>query len=77
MSSPKTRRYRVAEGRSLVLPRSIATAPTGENMRYEGGETFEIDLEKVDRYIRARVRAGDLEEIDISPLPTARKDGDR
>ena len=77
----KTRRFRVAEGRSVVMPRSVATAPTGENARYEGGDTFEIDLDKVDRFIRSRIKAGDLEEIDISPLPVAdgrsRKDGDR
>lgn len=77
----KTRRFRVADGRTVILPRSIAVAPTGQNARYVGGDTFEIDLEKVDRFIRSRVRAGDLEEIDISPLPVAdgrsRKDGER
>lgn len=73
----QVKRYRVADGREVALPRSIATAPTGENARYVGGDTFEIDLDKVDRFIRSRVKAGDLEEIDISPLPVARKDGDR
>lgn len=74
----KTKRYRVADGRVVVLPRSIAVDPTGNNAQYKAGESFEIDLDKADRFIRARVRAGDIVEIEEAPLPVAdgsRKDG--
>lgn len=82
MSAPT--KYRVAAGREVVLPHGLARAPSGENARYIAEETFEVDLENDEvtpfrRFLRARVRAGDLIEVDVSPRPTTsapRKGGD-
>jgi hypothetical protein len=77
-------RYRVADGREVVLPRGLGRAPSGENARFTGGETFEVDDENpehasLQRYIRGRVRAGDI-VIESRVMPTtttASKEGDR
>lgn len=83
--SENVTRYRVADGREVVLPRGVARSPTGENARYVSGETFDIDEENPEiavhqRFLRARVRAGDL-VIESQPMPTTasrtRKEGDR
>lgn len=63
------RKYRVVRG--FVLPTSIETAPGGVPRRLVADETLELDKSKADRFIRNRVRMGDLEEITAAPAPAA------
>ncbi len=66
------RRYR-SRGH-LALPMSVLPAAGGENMRLQPGDVFEIAAEKVDRFIRLRLSAGDLEDVTDAPVaPTAAK----
>jgi hypothetical protein len=72
--SEKITRYRVAEGREVVLPRGVARSPMGENARFKGGETFDIDEDNPEiavhaRFFRVRVSQGDL-IVDSGTVPT-------
>ncbi len=62
------RRFTVASGRVLVLPRSIAAGPGATNMRFTEGATLELAPGQVDRFIRNRIALGDL----VEQLPAAR-----
>jgi len=87
--SARIKRYRVAEGRTVIPPVGIVRAPDGGSARYAAGETFEIDLEHPEigthaRFLRARVRAGDLIEVEARDMPSTadassprRKDSDK
>lgn len=63
-----TRTFTVADGRTLTLPKGLLAGPGATNARYHGGETFELPASSVDRFIRGRLRAGDLTE---GPAPAA------
>jgi hypothetical protein len=89
----KVKRYRVAEGRTVIPPSGLVRAPDGSNARLVGGGSLEVDLSHpesatLSRYVRARVRAGDLVEVESVDMPTTadapgprpiatRKDGDK
>lgn len=59
----KLRYFQVQPGRVVIPPRGVVAGPGATNLRYEAGETLELPDEKVDRFIRGRVRAGDLVEV--------------
>jgi hypothetical protein len=54
------RTFRVAEGRVVVLPRDVLPGPGDVNLRYESGDTFALPDERIARFVRRRVEAGDL-----------------
>lgn len=59
----KLRFFEVQPGRTVIPPRGVVAGPGATNLRYDAGETIELPADKVDRYIRGRVRAGDLVEV--------------
>ena len=67
----KLRRFRVVPMRTVTLPRSTMVGPNATNVRFRGvgapdrgdGDPTEFEVVEVDRFIRGRVRAGDLIEI--------------
>lgn len=71
--STSTRKFKVAEGRVVVPPKSLLTAPGGKPARLEAGAELELPATSVNRFIRGRVRAGDLVEITAAPA-AARKE---
>jgi hypothetical protein len=79
----KITRYRVAEGRELVLPRGLARAPTGENATAASGSTFDVDEDNPEhavhqRFLRVRVAQGDLiVETRALPTTTGKSGGDK
>lgn len=65
------RTFTVAPGRVLTLPKALMAGPGATHARFAGGQSFELPAERVDRFIRSRLRAGDLIEgaVDASPDP--------
>lgn len=57
-----TRRFQLRSG-VLPLPKAIASAPGGFNMRLSQGDTIDLEPHQIDRFIRQRIRAGDLVEV--------------
>lgn len=68
---PKTRKYRVAEGREVILPAALTEGP--HNTRLFAGDVVELDCARLrthQRHIANRVKWGDLVEVDAStPIP--------
>lgn len=60
MSKPATRTFTVQPGRRLVLPVRYGAGPGGAALSYGPGESFDVPAELVDRFIRGRVKAGDI-----------------
>lgn len=74
----KIRTYRVAPGRVVIPPKGLVAGPGATNLRFAAGETIEIPADKVDRFIRNRVRLGDLVEVGPETSParaTVKKEG--
>lgn len=62
----ETRRFRVGANRVVTLPLAIKPGPGRKNLRFLGGEEFELEVAKCNaeqRYLAGRLRAGDLEEL--------------
>lgn len=56
--------FKVAPGRTVVIPKSIAAGPGMTAARYNGGDTFTLTpAQAANRFIRNRVRIGDLVEV--------------
>lgn len=56
-----TTRYTVAPGRTVVLPREVASGPGATNLSFAGGELLELDERQArTRFIRNRIALGDL-----------------
>ncbi len=56
-----TTRYTVAPGRTVVLPREVASGPGATNLSFAGGEQLELDERQArTRFIRNRLALGDL-----------------
>lgn len=57
----------------LTLPLDLLAGPGGLHARYEPGDVIELDPERCrvhDRFIRGRIRAGDMTELnEPSPVP--------
>jgi hypothetical protein len=66
-----TRTFTVAPGRALTLPKALMAGPGATHARFTGGQSFELPAERVDRFVRGRLRAGDLIEgaVDAAPDP--------
>ena len=64
--SSAVRRFRVAEGRRVVFPRGVVVGPGATNLAYAGGELVDLPAGAVDRFVRNRIRLGDLVEVAIS-----------
>jgi hypothetical protein len=56
------RTFRVADGRTVVLPHDVLAGPGGSYARYVAGEFFTLPEERVTRFVRRRVEAGDVVE---------------
>lgn len=73
--STTIRRFRVPEGRAVVLPVGLQPGPGVTNMRHDAEKVFELDADrcaKHERFLNGRVRAGDLVELDpAGELPVA------
>lgn len=77
MSKKPSRRFRAAPGATVILPRSVMTGPGVTNVTIKGRDVagrgegdvdeFELEHDQVDRFIRQRVRSGDLIELDPAP----------
>lgn len=59
----KTKTFRVAVG-VLVLPVGTMPGPGATHARYRAGDTFTVDAVRVDRFLRRRIAAGDLVEVE-------------
>lgn len=69
-----SRRFRVPDGRHVVLPQELLSGPGATNMRLEPGAIVDLDearCQRHQRYIAGRVRAGDLIEDQDAPDPTS------
>lgn len=83
MTKIKIRTFRVAPGtdetgpRVIIPPKGLLTGPGARHLRLRSGETFELPADKVDRYIRNRIKLGDLIEVaaEFSPARAAKKEG--
>lgn len=74
MTKKPPRKFRVASGATVVLPRSTMTGPGATNVVLKGRavahrteedvDELEIEADKVDRFIRQRIRSGDLIELE-------------
>jgi hypothetical protein len=70
----QNRYFKVAAGRVVIPPRGLLTGPGATHLRFGEGDVLELEAGKVDRFIRGRVRAGDLVEVkDPGPPPAAPK----
>jgi hypothetical protein len=56
------RTFRVAPGRVVVLPRDVQAGPGDSHLRLTAGDTIALPDERVTRFVRRRVEAGDLVE---------------
>lgn len=65
-----TRYFVVAPERAFIPPKGLMTGPGAKSRRFAAGELVELDAAKVDRFIRNRVRAGDIVEIDEATATT-------
>lgn len=66
-----TTRYTVAPGRTVVLPREVATGPGVTNLRFTAGEQLELDERQArTRFVRNRVALGDLVAANAVPIAT-------
>jgi len=66
-----TETYRVAEGRVIVVPRSIWPGPGTSARRLEGGQTFELPVEQLKHsFWKKRIRLGDAEKMQLAPSPS-------
>lgn len=77
------RRFRAREGRTVTLPQGLYAGPGQTNMRLDPGAivTLEDDaIQRHERYVNGRVRAGDLEEVEehvtstVEPVAIPRPD---
>lgn len=77
---PKTRKFRVGDGRTLFLPSALTEGT--HNMRVNPGDIVELDVDRIvgrrgqpgfRRYVNNLVRMGDLVEVTApaSPSPAA------
>lgn len=69
------KRYRVADGREVILPTGLARAPSGSNARFTGGETFDVDINNPEiaqhlRFLRGRIAAGDVVDDEETQAPS-------
>ena len=65
-----TRRFKMLN--PLTLPLELHAGPGAEHWRAKPGEEIEIDAERCrlfDRYLRGRIRAKDMAEIDTPSTP--------
>lgn len=65
-----TRRFKLL--RPLTLPLELYAAPGAEYHRPQAGDEIDIDAErcrKFDRFIRGRIRAEDMKEIETPATP--------
>jgi hypothetical protein len=63
-----TRYFQVApptpgEARIVIPPKGILSGPGATHLRFQPGEVLEVPAERVGRFIRNRVAAGDLVEL--------------
>lgn len=70
----KTRRFKMIN--PLTFPLDLHAGPGAAYRRAEAGDEVEIDVERAqqfDRFLRGRVRAGDMVELtaDAAPSPVA------
>lgn len=66
------RRFRVPEGRVIVLPQGLLAGPGATNLRLDPGKTVDLEddrCQQFGRYINGRLRAGDLVEDASAPDP--------
>jgi hypothetical protein len=64
VTKPSTIRFfEVQPNRVVVPPRDVIVGPGQRHMRFGAGEVLEVPTEKVNRFIRGRVAAGDLVEV--------------
>ncbi len=68
----KMRYFQVQPGRVVIPPQGLVAGPGATHLRFEAGETLELPTEKVDRFVRGRVRAGDLVEVEKASPPKAK-----
>lgn len=70
MSTNTTVQYKVAAGRTVVLPRELGAGPGATNLRFEGGVVLELPAAAArHRFIRNRIALGDLVAV-TAPAPT-------
>jgi hypothetical protein len=76
---PQMRTFRVAPGapgdgdRVVIPPKGLLTGPGARAARFRSGETFQLPAETAAcRFIRNRVRLGDLVEVTAPELAPAR-----
>lgn len=56
--------FRVAPDRVVVMPKGIAPGPGGRAAMHKAGDVFSLTAEQAaSRYIRNRLRLGDLVEV--------------
>lgn len=56
----------------LIIPIDLLAGPGAAHSRHEPGDVVELDVERCrvhDRFLRGRIRAGDLTEIEDAPAP--------
>ena len=66
MAEQKLTRVRAAEGRTVPIPASVATAPGARPLFLQPGAELDVDI--TDAHIARRLRAGDLEVVLVAEL---------
>lgn len=65
----KSRVFRVAPERVVVLPKGVAPGPGGRAAMHKAGDVFTLTAEQAaNRYIRNRLKLGDIIEV-VAPAP--------
>ncbi len=64
---PKTRKFRVGDGRTVVLPASLDEGT--QNTRLESGSIVTLEVARIKkhaRHVNSLIHWGDLVELDVS-----------